>query len=477
MQKNPILWVFGKECDTLKMMVYRLYLLAVSANTSANKGGFDVKDTYRTKPAGIIASIVFKQNFTEGRFHIMKKAIQIFTLCLSLLSGVTLSAQAYYSSYLPDYYQIEKGSQLSIESNMPISVARVSQIDTVDKKQNTGSSTSVMQLKMLGFIPIKAVAVDEIDELSVALGGDNFGIKIFTSGVMVVGMTQVDSEQEAINPAKNAGIQTGDIILTINGQSVSSNEEVAKIIEDSNGEEMTFYMQREEKNFTVKFRALRSLTDQKYKAGLWVRDSSAGIGTMTFYNPVTGVYAGLGHAICDVDTGLVLPLSSGEIVGAQINSINKSSDGTTGELCGSFTSETLGDLQMNCELGVYGALLHPETSQNIVKIALKQEVHTGSAQIYTTVDNEAPRYYDCEIQKIVYHNTKTQNMVVKITDTELLEKTGGIVQGMSGSPIVQDGKLVAALTHVFVNDPQCGYAVFAENMYNQSLAVETKKAS
>ena len=205
---------------------------------------------------------------------------------------------------------------------------------------------------------------------------------------------------------------------------------------------------------------------------MWVRDSSAGIGTLTFYSPSSQVFAGLGHPVCDVDTGETLPLSSGEIVPAKIYSVNRGVSGTPGELRGGFEKGTLGNLTVNGETGIYGTLSNLPTLNDPVPVAMKQQVKSGSAQVLTTIDGTTPKLYDIRIDQVRYNDSSpTRNMVIVITDQELLDKTGGIVQGMSGSPILQDGKLIGAVTHVFVNDPTKGFAIFAENMLKTAETV------
>ncbi|MDF2567582.1 MAG: stage sporulation protein, partial [Oscillospiraceae bacterium] len=217
------------------------------------------------------------------------------------------------------------------------------------------------------------------------------------------------------------------------------------------------------------------VTDNTFKIGLWVRDSSAGIGTVTFYNPENSVFGGLGHAVCDVDTGQVMPIMSGEVVDVNINGVTRGSSGSPGELKGSFSSnKDSGSIAVNNETGVFGVLYQNPSNHSAIPIAMKQEVKTGKATIFTTVSGNTPQEYKINIEKVnLNDNSMTKNMVIKITDPELLQKTGGIVQGMSGSPIMQNGVLVGAVTHVFINDPTKGYGIFIENMYNHSKAVKT----
>lgn len=342
-------------------------------------------------------------------------------------------------------------------------------IGAVSNLNNKSLENYTSDLSLMGVIPVKSVNIRVVKQRYVALSGESFGIKIFTKGVMVVGMSDVKSDKGNINPAKNAGLKIGDIILKANGKEVNSNAELSEIINASGGKEIKMTVKRDDDIFTTKFKPVLSSDTGTYKAGLWVRDSTAGLGTMTFYSTVNGAFAGLGHGIVDVDTGILLPINSGEIVKTEILSVTKSKKGSAGEICGAFTGETLGTLTENSSCGLYGYYKDFEQSENLILIANKQDVKTGNAKIYTTLDNGEPKYYDCVIERVDYTNSEQKNLLVRINDERLIEKTGGIVQGMSGSPIIQNGQLVGALTNVFVNDPEKGYAVFAEEMYDKMI--------
>ena len=390
------------------------------------------------------------------------------TLCagFTALSILIFSAIFAYSSSLPDEIMIYKGDKVHFGELLKITADNDESPKAVNGEKSAKLDDSYnVTLKLLGAVPIKSAKVSEIDEMYAVVSGEAFGIKIFTKGVMVVGMTDVESGGNRLNPAKSAGIRLGDVILSVDGFEVTSNEDVADIIERANGGDVTVKVQRDGKKFSCKITPVKSDSDGLYKVGIWVRDSSAGLGTMTFYSPVDGSYAALGHAICDVDTGLILPLQSGEIVGAKINSIVKGEKGNVGELCGVFTGNTLGTLTANNDNGLYGKLSSYSPAAKLTKIAVSGEVATGEATIITSIDNNGPKSYECEIERV--GNCAGHDMIIRITDKNLIEKTGGIVQGMSGSPILQNGKLVGAITHVFVNDSTKGYAIFAQQMYRQ----------
>ena len=305
----------------------------------------------------------------------------------------------------------------------------------------------------------------------VTVGGGIFGIRLYTRGVLIVGSEEIDTAAGAVSPAARAGLKKGDIILEINGAPVSRNNDISSAVESSGGDEIELLIERAGKRQTVSLLPVRSRTDKKFKAGLWVRDSSAGIGTVTFYDRKNGIFAGLGHAVCDVDTGEVLPISGGDAVNAAIKGCYKGKDGSPGELCGVFAPGEIGELYENCGIGVYGAFEALPQGEEI-PVAIIDEVKTGKAQIISTVDGNGPQYYDIEITKL-YTKSGQRNMTVEVCDERLIEKTGGIVQGMSGSPIIQNGMLVGAVTHVFVNDPRKGYAIFAQTMIDEAERISS----
>ncbi len=401
----------------------------------------------------------------------MRKAIRWMAALAAIPCALLLALAVFYEIQLPDRFSVTQGQALQLEEQS-IEVAPRVQKGVVATSLSAGNSYQA-QLKLLGILPVKQVTISVVEESEVIPCGTPFGIKMFTDGVVVVGMSSVDAAKGAVNPAAQAGIKTGDVIVSINGAAVNSNEEVAAEVERSGGESMDFVVRRGNLTFSVEVTAVKSVSEERYKLGAWVRDSSAGIGTLTFYDPGSGIFGGLGHAVCDIDTGEILPLQSGEVVPVNISGVVRGEVGEPGELRGSFAKgSVLGTLAQNGETGVYGQMRGFLTNQEAMSVAMKQEVHTGSAQIITTIDSGGYQYYDVQIEKVHFNDgSPTRNLIVRITDETLLEKTGGIVQGMSGSPIIQDGKLVGAVTHVFVNDPTRGYGIFAENMLKTAASV------
>lgn len=406
-------------------------------------------------------------------FHLsLRRTWQLMTGGLSVVTLAALCWALCLSATLPDRYYLAKGSRFSLGDS---SLIQTSSNDgyPLSVYSSTGN-TFRMDLKLLGLINIKPVSVQVVDRRVVALCGTPFGIKMVTDGVMVVGTGAVtDCNSRAVSPAQTAGIQEGDIILSINGEKISSKKQLTKLVESSAGQPLSLVVRRGEQLTSLHLSPVRSSLDNSYHLGLWVRDSSAGIGTMTFYDPNNGCFAGLGHAICDVDTGQLIPLSQGEIVEASIIGVHAGKSGSPGQLQGAFVANrSIGSLYTNSYNGVYGRLLSQPVDAQTIPMAQCQEVRQGPVKILTTVSGQKPQLFDACIEKLsLSQDEPTKNMVLRITDPDLLELSGGIVQGMSGSPIIQDGMLVGAVTHVFVNDPTRGYGIFAENMDNTLLTV------
>lgn len=292
--------------------------------------------------------------------------------------------------------------------------------------------------------------------------GSAFGIKLFTDGVIVASLSDIYTEEGVCCPAAEAGILPGDYLLQADGQDIPDNGALARYIGSSQGEAISFQVRRENQVFSVEVTPVYG--EGSFKTGMWVRDSAAGIGTLTFYDPATGVFAGLGHGICDMDTNGVMALKSGEPAPITLSGIVKGQADSPGQLRGYFSSEeSLGTLLANRETGVYGTL-HQAPAGEMVETLTREEVATGPVQLLVSLDETGPQLYEAEIQEIINRDKTTKNLVVQVTDPRLLERTGGIVQGMSGAPILQNGKLAGAITHVFTEDPALGYGIFISNM-------------
>lgn len=380
------------------------------------------------------------------------------TLIFGLLVCV-IHAQA----TLPDSYNVTVGEEINLSF---LGDNKSQQVILQNSTEQVGSSYN-LDLSLLGAIPVKQVEVNVVERKMLYVGGSPFGITMYTDGLMVVGMSQIATEGLRINPAREAGVVIGDMIMEINGEKLTSNRQLGQVVEASKGEAVNLLIQRDGEELEIDVVPVQSVGDKEYRIGIWVRDSSAGIGTMTYYDQNSHVFGGLGHPVCDIDTGALMPLDFGQAISAYIVGATKGEKGSPGELKGKFdTSVILGELTHNTSTGVYGEMPHSNLPLGQeLPIGFAHEIVEGECTIFATVYGDIPREYSAVIEK-VYPNTgvQTQNMVVRITDPALLEITGGIVQGMSGAPIVQDGRLIGAVTHVFVNDPSRGYGIFIENM-------------
>lgn len=318
---------------------------------------------------------------------------------------------------------------------------------------------------VLMILPIGVFAESVLPE-NVCVGGIPFGVKFYSQGIIIVGFTEIETENGIETPALDAGLQINDIITRVNGNRVETAGELIGIIENAGDGIDVTYLRNGDEN-TVSFVPSVSKEDGKRKTGMWIRDTTAGIGTVTYILPDTGEFAGLGHGICDLESGELLKMKRGTVVDVMISGISKGIAGTPGELKGYFTSDKSGVLLKNTVCGVYGVLSDvpwdriPET----LEIAHRDEVHTGEAYIWCTVEGNCPQRYSVDISDIRQTSADDNRCFsVEVTDKKLLERTGGIVQGMSGSPIIQDGKLIGAVTHVLISTPTKGYGIFIENM-------------
>lgn len=355
------------------------------------------------------------------------------TLFVFLLIFVTIVFTMIFilNTRVSSVYKVEKGKSLSVDSNIPISAtSKGAKLSQSSKNSIIGEKIKI-DLKLFGIIPVRSVDVEIVDEMYVAVLGQPFGMKIYTQGVLVINFTDVVIDGKTKNPAKDAGLKEGDYIISVNGNTISTNEELSDYVSESNGKKINLKVLRQNKKLDISITPLLSDETGNYKIGVWVRDSSAGIGTLTFYSPSNDIVCGLGHGICDSDTGEILELKKGEMVSATILSVTKGKSGSAGELHGQFLYGGIADILLNCEIGVYGKLKSNVDVSNVMEIGLKQEIKDGKAYILCTVDGDIPELYECTVKKRnSAYFSREQNMIITITDRRLLNKTGGIVQGM-----------------------------------------------
>lgn len=395
----------------------------------------------------------------------MKKAIRIFDIVLFAICVIIFGVVIWGNIALPDNIITYDNEQIPFSKVVTYSSNSKSNSIYVDSQNSPNRRTN---LKLFGVIPIKEVTVSNQQSRDVYISGEVFGIKLYTDGVIVVGTQSVETDNGKVNPAQDSGIEVGDVIISINGIKVFTSDAVQSMLNDNNGSSFNITVKRADRYREYELTPVFCPRENCYKAGMWVRDSTAGIGTLTFYDSQSGLFGALGHQVNDVDTNEIMPLLEGEAVSATVTDIQKAGKGTTGSIECEFSQNTIGRLTDNTECGIFGHYSYVSENAKSYPVASVQEVKKGKATLVSTVSDSVCEEYEIEITHINYNeNNRQKNMIVKVTDERLLGITGGIVQGMSGSPIIQDGKLVGALTHVIVNNPEKGYAVFAQTMLDE----------
>lgn len=424
---------------------------------------------------------------TKGKLGIFL-AICFFVMAITYLRAIfdlpnqlTLFENQEYVYYLDSPFlvdvQADKSDIVKFENNQAKKKSLVRLINPVLIKPQRMGTVNV-SMRILGLIPIKTVQVDVVPYREVVACGNTIGVKLKIEGILVVGLSDIETtEGRKALPAKDAGIKPGDLITEVNGKSINNIEALIKEIDNSDGQKIQLKYKRDKKIEAITLQPIKSVEDNKYHLGMWVRDSTAGIGTLTFYDPKNNAFGALGHGITDVDTGALMPVENGEIVESNILTIIKGRSGNPGELKGVLIEESkeLGIIKKNSPYGIYGVLnkdmIH-KFPNSLYPVGLRNEVELGKASILANIDGKEVDEFEIEIQKISKKpSNKQKGMVIKIKDNKLLEKTGGIVQGMSGSPIIQNGKIIGAVTHVLVNDPTRGYGIFIENMLKNTVDV------
>ena len=378
-------------------------------------------------------------------------------------------------SMLPNNIILMQGEALNLNTFLGINIKN-SNVVTASSNLNNSivEETGKMELKLnlFNLFSVKDVTVNVIPKTTVVPLGKAIGMKMYTKGVLVVGMSEIEGEK----PYENSGIEAGDTIVEINNTKINSTDDLIECVNNSKGTTVEVKYISDEQEKVVSMEPAKT-SNNEYKLGLWVRDAAAGVGTITFYEPSTQSFGALGHGITDIDTGDLLNIASGEFVTAKVLNIKKGEDGNPGKIQGTVEEqEMIGEITKNTEFGIYGKIqdlssLNIDTSKEM-EVAMREEIETGKATILCSLDNQTVKEYEIEITKIYRDNNyNNKSMEIKVTDDELIEKTGGIIQGMSGSPIIQNGKFVGAVTHVLVNSSTEGYAIFGDLMLKQSKEV------
>lgn len=396
----------------------------------------------------------------------MKKIKTIILYCV--LTPIIIMSIFTYNRIrsIPETIFVRQGENVSKDSFLSFKP-----YDSLNSSNKVNFKRDKVNVSILGILPVKTVNLKSVPKIKLYPGGQPVGIKLSTKGVLIVGFSDINTVEGKISsPAAKAGIQIGDNLIKVNNESVANSKDLASKIEKCKNNQLDLTIERKGKLIEKKVEKIKSEDDENYKIGLWVRDSTAGIGTLTFYYDKNKEFAALGHPITDVDTGTILKIDSGNLINSSVVSVRKGVKGTPGEIRGIFVDEEnpIGSIYKNTICGIFG-----KSSRDIkntifnkpLEIGLRNEIKVGEAQILTTINGDKPEAYSIQIEKLFdQQEPGPKSMVIRVTDERLLKKTGGIVQGMSGSPIIQNGKIVGAVTHVLVNKPEVGYGIYIEWM-------------
>lgn len=416
-----------------------------------------------------------------GKFRLKGKYILLFLLIFVLSFSLQLSQILFY----PSSFKIIKGENKNLNISFPFSLDDDPKANIVDTIYNEGTNNlnnsltlnavdegnTNLKIKLLGLIPVRNYNINVVNRPMVIPGGNAIGVRMNTKGVLVVAITDViDINGNRSSPARDAGLKVGDSILKINNEKILSSEQVVELLNKAKDTDVNILVLRNKNEFNATTKPIQCLQDNAFRLGIWVRDKTSGIGTMTFYDEETNRFGALGHGITDIDTGKLLNVENGLVMNAKISDVEQGKKGTPGEIRGVFykTDEILGEIEDNSNFGIYGNLVDNKgdiRNKEKIPIGFKEEIQLGKAYILSTLEENKVEKFEIEIEKLEIQDVPDQkSMVIRVTDTDLLNRTGGIVQGMSGSPIIQNNKLIGAITHVFVNDPTKGYGIYIEWM-------------
>lgn len=419
-----------------------------------------------------------KAKFVLFTLSLMLSVAYVVTLFV-LPSDITLFRGEKYTLEFQSPFFLKIHSKSNILQVSDSSEKSIIDLTTPYNLTATETGQAELGLSMFGVIPVKTLVVRSIENQELIASGHPIGIKLKTDGIVIINISGVILEDGTrVSPAETSGLLVGDALIEANQKKLESISDLTKTITESQGDPVSITYRRGNTEYKTSITPIKSGEDNKYRAGIWVRDSSAGIGTLTFIRPDNRVYGALGHGINDVDTGSLLIVRSGELLESSIYGIKKGIKGSPGELEGDFLNrpKEIGEIDFNSDFGIFGKIKDDTRLEKLGKtmdIASHSTVHIGEASILACINGQKVEEYKIEIQRIAKQDlNSTKNMIIRITDKRLLDVTGGIVQGMSGSPIIQNGKLIGAVTHVFINDPVRGYGVFIESMLEKTNAVK-----
>ncbi|HNR03456.1 MAG TPA: SpoIVB peptidase [Bacillota bacterium] len=430
-----------------------------------------------------------------------KKNYRNVFLYTTLIITILCLTNVLFTIYsFPDEINVIQGQDRKLPSSMVCNLEVIGDykhsIDVNNNKiissfllmEDAGKGKAKANLMLLGLLPVKQVTLNMIPDIKVVPSGEAIGVRIESKGVLVVGLSSItDTKGRRCSPAADAGFEVGDKIIQIADNQVEKERDIIDYLNNRHDKEerTKVLVERDGSRQDLYVKPVKCEEDGIYRIGLWVRDNIAGVGTMTFYDPKSRMFGALGHGITDVDSGVLVDINSGKIIKSKIASIQKAKKTVPGELVGVFydSEDEYGIIYKNTSFGIYGKLSKKQKPERTkpVSIGLNSQIKEGPAKILTTIEGNKVEEFDIEIQKAMrQRNSESKSMIIRITDEKLIEKTGGIVQGMSGSPIIQDNKLVGCVTHVLVNDPTKGFGISIEWMLKEAdieLVDSLKRAS
>ena len=395
----------------------------------------------------------------------IKTILTIFFLIIIYMYVVNITQ-------IPDNLIILRNEDLKFKTMPGLSIIETMRTFSLDKETRIDTS---IEIQLLAKITLRNVELTTLDDIEVIPVGKIVGLKLYTNGVLVVGMSEIEDESSRlVKPYENTNIQEGDMIIEINGEEIESIQNLKTVVNNTSGNDVEIKLLRDGTTVVVSNIKPVKVSKDEYKLGLWVKDAATGVGTMTYYEPKSNKFALLGHGITDADTNSLIYIDSGELVTSKVVSVKKGASGEPGEIRGTILKQkTIGKVNKNTNFGVFGELedlttLNIDTSKKY-KIALRNEIKEGSAKILcSTDDSNKAQEYEIEIEKVYTDNdSNNKSMLIRITDDKLIEKTGGIIRGLSGAPIIQNGKFIGAVTNVLVSNPKIGYGIFADLMIKE----------
>ncbi|NLN66480.1 MAG: SpoIVB peptidase [Clostridiaceae bacterium] len=417
-------------------------------------------------------------NFKTGN-SLFRLSFLVIIIIITLYLSLVAFTPNQMTVLVGEEYRIEFFSPFQLHLSSGTSGIRVEKLDS---RERTGlkmpyvlecfqHGSNKIHLRLFGIVPIKDIEVNAIPARELLVCGNTVGIKLYIKGILVVGVSGVlTPDGREIIPVKDTGIEPGDFIIEANRKTVESITDLTRIVEEAGDREVEIRFIHDNRILEAKAKPVECVEDGRYRLGIWVRDSTAGIGTLTYIEQETGKFGALGHGITDIDTGIMMPVESGELLKSSVYAIKKGMQGMPGELQGDFleSPEVIGDIFWNTAFGVFGQIKKSaidELQGRRYPVGTRSVIREGPALILSNIHGEHIEEFQVEIQKVARKNLSgPKSMILKITDPRLLNETGGIIQGMSGSPIIQDGRLIGAVTHVLVNDPTRGYGIFIDTM-------------